>query len=497
MGPVAEVMGPVYVVGAGLGEPYLTVRGRELLATAEAIVCDDLVDRAVLRWAPQARVHWVGKRGGQPSTTQEEINALLVDLAQRGQRVVRLKGGDPGVFGRLTAELAALQAAGLTWELVPGISSAIGGPLLAGVPLTDRDRPAVAIVTATALETLPWEALAQMPTVVVLMGGNSAWPARLLAAGKPPTTPVTLLRDVGGPRYRVWESTLGAIATETAGEDLSPLVAVVGAQPAFPPALPLTGQTVLVTRGVEQGGELTQRLQDLGARILEMPTLAVLPPSTWEPCDRAIAALGSFDWLWFASVNGVRAFWERLTHHGWDSRALAGLKIAVVGRQTAQVLTTYGLRADFIPADFTADCLAETLPLGPGQRVLFPRVESGGRTTALQRLQARGGHIETVPVYESGCPAAVEPAIVTALQAQEIQTITFTSSKTVQHFAQLLDGVAPRSEWQKWLQATAIAAIGPSTAETCQKVLGRVDCVAQEFTVAGLVQALVDRVAKA
>ncbi len=485
----------MYVVGAGLGERYLTVRARELLATAEAIVCDDLVDRGVLRWAPQAAVHWVGKRGGQPSPTQAEINTLLVELAQTGQRVVRLKGGDPGVFGRLTAELGALQAAGLAWEVVPGISSALAGPLLAGVPLTDRDRPAVAIVTATALDTLPWEALAQLPTVVVLMGGSSlpVWSGRLLAAGKPPTTPVTLLRDVGGPRYRVWASTLGAIAAETAGEELSPLVAVVGARPEFPPALPLAGLTVLVTRAAEQGAELTQRLQDLGARPLEMPTLAVWPPSTWEPCDRAIAALSTYDWLWLASVNAVQAFWERLAHHGLDSRALAGLKIAVVGRQTAQALLAYGLRADFIPADFTADCLAETLPLQSGQRILFPRVESGGRTTALQRLQERGGHIETVPVYESGCPAAVDTEIVEALRSQEIQAITFTSSKTVQHFAQLLDGVVPRHEWREWLQTTAIAAIGPSTAETCQEVLGRVDCMAQEFTLAGLVQALVDR----
>jgi uroporphyrinogen III methyltransferase/synthase len=275
------------------------------------------------------------------------------------------------------------------------------------------------------------------------------------------------------------------------------LVAVVGAQPEFPPALPLAGQTVLVTRAAEQGAELTQRLQDLGARTLEMPALAVLPPSTWEPCDRAIAALSTYTWLWLASVNGVRAFGERLAQHGLDSRALAGLKIAVVGRQTAQALLAYGLRADFIPADFTADCLAETLPLVPGQRILFPRVESGGRTTALQRLQGRGAHIETVPVYESGCPAAVAPEIVEALRAQEMAIVTFTSSKTVQHFAQLLDGVATRSEWREWLQATAIAAIGPSTAETCQEVLGRVDCMAQEFTLAGLVQALVEGSTKA
>ncbi len=485
----------VYVVGAGLGARYLTVRARELLATAEAIVCDDLVDRAVLRWAPQAKVHWVGKRGGHPSATQDEINALLVSLAQTGQRVVRLKGGDPGVFGRLTEELAALRAAGLAWEVVPGISSAVGGPLVAGVPLTDRDRPAVAIVTATALETLPWEALAQLPTVVVLMGGKSlpSWQKRLLDAGKPPTTPVTLLRDVGGPCYRVWESTLGAIAAVTAGEELSPLVAVVGARPEFPSALPLAGQTVLVTRAAEQGADLVHRLQDLGARTLELPTLAVFPPSTWEPCDRAIARLGSFHWLWLASVNGVQAFWERLAHHGLDSRALAGVKIAAVGRQTAQALLAHGVRADFVPTDFTADTLAETLPLAPGERVLFPRVESGGRTTALQRLQARGGCLETVPVYESGCPTTVDPSIVEALQAQAVQAVTFTSSKTVQHFARLLDGVADRPVWQAWLQKTAIAAIGPSTAETCREVLGRVDCVAQEFTLAGLVQALVDR----
>jgi uroporphyrinogen III methyltransferase/synthase len=224
-----------------------------------------------------------------------------------------------------------------------------------------------------------------------------------------------------------------------------------------------------------------------GARVIEMPTLKIGAPSSWAELDGAIAQLSSYDWLILTSANGINYFFERLTARGCDARALAGVKIAVVGRKTAEVLRQHGINPDFIPANFVADVLVESFPESPaGQKILFPRVESGGREVLVQALTAQGAIVDEVAAYQSGCPQEIDPVALAALQNQQVDIITFASSKTVRYFHQLIGNKLP-PDWSKSVQ---IASIGPQTSATCQELLGKVDVEASEYTLPGLIEAI-------
>ncbi len=507
-------MSKVYIVGAGPGDiSYLTIRAQQILTQAEVVIYDALVDRCVLDLVPATCVLVnVGKRGGQPSMPQAEIDRLLVEYAQTGRSIVRLKSGDPFIFGRVTAEIDALIAANCEYEVVPGLSTALVAPLLAGIPLTDPVLSrGFAVITAHLPDDLDWDALARMPTVVILMGARQlgAIVTQLLKHDRSINTPIAIIQWAGTSEQQVWVSDLGQIITETDQIELSPAVIVVGQVVKLREYLrwgmsvsptdrqlmadeqsksaAIAGKTILVTRATGQANEFSQMLRSRGARVLELPTLEIVPPTSWQDLDREIARLSDFDWLVLTSTNGVDSLFARLHHAGKDSRALAGLKIAVVGKKTAQSLHQHGIMPDFIPTDFVADSLVSTFPVATaGLRILFPRVETGGREVLVRELTERGASVVEVAAYQSQCPIAIDPTILLALQDRQIDIITFASSKTVQHFCQLI-GTSLSPDWQA---RVLIASIGPQTSATCRSLLGKVDIEATEYTLAGLVAAL-------
>jgi uroporphyrinogen III methyltransferase/synthase len=492
---------------------YLTLRGHHLLSQADCVVHDALVNPNVLGLAPaQCEIVDVGKRGGKPSHSQAAIDQLLVTLCQQGRQVVRLKSGDPFIFGRTASELQSLKEAGCPFEVVPGISSALAAPLLAGIPLTDPVwSHGFGVVTAHDPELLDWPSLARLHTLVVLMGSRHLDEIirRLQQNGCRSDMPVAIIRWAGQPQQRIWEGTLLSIRQITRGETLSPCVMVFGEVVKLRPYLisppeantaddralttsPLAQKTILITRAAGQSSQFAELLTAQGARVIEMPALEIRPPSTWEPLDQAIAALPTFHWLLLTSANAVNFFLQRLLYHQQDSRALANLKIAVVGKKTAAVLKQWGLQPDFIPPDFVADSLVSHFP-GPveGKRLLFPRVESGGRDMLVREFSRTGADVVEVAAYESGCPLEPDAAAIAALQNRRVDVITFASSKTVEHTAQLLDQ-ALGTDWRPILETVAMASIGPKTSEACAKRFGRVDIEPAEYTLEGLTQAIID-----
>jgi uroporphyrinogen III methyltransferase/synthase len=526
--------GKVYLVGAGPGAiTYLTTQAHDRIRQAEVLVYDALIDPSLLAIAPPHCLRLeTGKRGGQTSIEQSEIDRLLVRYCRQGKQVVRLKSGDPFIFGRSASELRALVEAGCAFEVVPGLSSALAAPLLAGIPLTDPVLSRTfAVCSAHDPDALNWEALAQIDTLVVLMAGRTlpVVVQQLLRHGRASTTAIAAIRAAGHPQQDIWIGSLESIVVQTAGIRLSPVVLVVGevvhlrdywpnpghdGHNAPSPQsgdqeqamLPLSGKNVLVTRSASQADTFVDLLTAAGATALEMPALEIGPPSSWAEFDQAITHLHTFHWLVLTSSNGVDALFERLAASDRDARALQGLKIAVVGQKTAHALDQRGIRPDFIPPNFVADSLATTLP-DPleGRQILFPRVESGGRDVLIQALGDRGATVVPVAAYQSCCPDQIDPAALTALDQRTVDIITFASSKTVRHFGQLLNqattdrdqgsttpaGDRLNAAAANLLQGVCIASIGPQTSETCREWFKRVDVEAREYTLEGLTTALV------
>ena len=448
--------GKVYLVGAGVGnKDYLTVRGKELLRSAEVLIYDALVDESLLKLVPlSCRQICVGKRGGQASTPQAEINQLLVNCCLQGKQIVRLKSGDPFVFGRANEEIAVLQSANCDYELIPGISSVLAAPLLAGIPLTDKNLSRGFIVLSGHQPVnLDWSAIAKIDTLVILMGGR-ALPQiieHLLENRRSPDEPVAIIRHCGRPQQEIFSGTLTDIVRKTTQISLSPAVIVIGKVVQLSPnwhqnnhhspsnSFPLTGKTILVTRAAEQSSKFTVLLQQQGATVVEMPALSITPPSDWSALDQAIANLQQFQWLILTSANGVNYFFDRLDHLGYDTRALGNTKIAVVGRKTAAVLKTKKLNADFIPPNYVADSMVENFPeVLTGQKLLFPRVETGGRAILVKELTRQGAEVVEVAAYQSQCPLQMDTTVWQALKQGQIEVITFASSKTVKNFSRLL-----------------------------------------------------------
>ncbi|WP_199249458.1 uroporphyrinogen-III C-methyltransferase [[Phormidium] sp. ETS-05] len=531
-------MGKAYLVGAGPGDAiYLTVRARELLVRAEVLIYDALVDSSVLELVPEScQRFYVGKRGGKPSWEQQEINSLLVEQCRQGKQVVRLKGGDPFIFGRCTSEIEALRSAGCAYEVVPGVSAALAAPELAGIPLTDPVMSrCFAVASGHQPEELDWGTLAKLETLVVLMGGRQLGEIvrQLMRYGKSNQTPVAIVKAGGTKWQEVWTGTLGDILEKTGGVSLSPSAIIIGEVVRWRSYLvgdgvesissllnmsenlgigaevakPLQGKTVLVTRSAAQGGEFRALLEASGANVIEMPTIEIGPPSSWEQLDGAIARLRQFHWLILTSTNGVQYFFERLTAQGKDARALAGLKIAVVGKKTALHLEQHGITPDYIPPNFVADSLAATFPEDlTDKNILFPRVETGGREVLVAELTAKGAKVEEVPAYESDRPAKIDPTAWKALKNRQVDIITFASSKTVQYFCQLVENKYLESQdsadssdtaatgknksWPDLLAKVCVASIGPATSKTCHSLLGRVDVEATEYTLEGLTKAI-------
>lgn len=481
----------VYLVGAGPGDPGLiTVRGAEVLARADVVVYDRLSVSSLLELAPVgAERISVGKARGDVTMPQDEINALLVARGRQGQEVVRLKGGDPFVFARGGEEAAALLAAGVPFEVVPGITSAVAVPAFAGVPVTHRGlSTSFTVVTGHedpwAAEDTDWDAVARMGgTIVVLMGvaTRAAIAARLIGGGLSAATPVTAVRWGTRPEQRTVRTTLGelgAVALE------APATVVIGAVAGLDlrwfECRPLFGRRVVVTRAREQASELAAKLRLAGAEPIEVPVIRIADPSDGGAALRAAAArLHEFDWVVLTSANGA----ERLCRELKDARAFGGAAVAVIGPGTASALERWGIRPDLVPTRFVAEAMVEAFPSGRG-RVLLARA-AVARDVLPDGLRAKGWTVEVVEAYRTE-RVAVSDAVRKAAGAAD--AITFTSSSTVTNYLEVAGAAAVPS---------VVACIGPVTAETARSRGLRVDIEAAEHTIDGLVGALVAHLGQA
>ncbi len=496
----------VYLIGAGPGDPGLiTVKGRACIAAADVVVYDYLASPALLQCArPDAELVYVGKKGGDHTLPQEEINALLVAKAAGGAVVARLKGGDPYIFGRGAEEAEVLVAAGIAYEVVPGVTSAIAAPAYAGIPLTHRDfTSTLAFVTGhedptKAASSIDWEALARgIGTLVFFMGVKNLphITRQLTAHGMSPDKPVAVVRWGTTAAQQTVTGTLATIegAVRAAGVK-APAIIVVGEVVGLRDRLqwfekrPLMGKTVVVTRAREQASDLVFALSGLGAACLECPTIQVAAAADGAPLEQAIANLGSYDWIVFTSVNGVRFFFERLFAQGRDVRALGHLRTAAIGPATAERLRSFGLTTDILPDSYRAEAVAAAFAREAvrGKKILLPRAREA-RSVLPEALRAQGAIVAEVVAYETRAVADAAEALLQRLEKRQIDLVTFTSSSTVKNFKALL----PPADFERLMAGVTVASIGPITSETACGLGFEVHISAQTYTIPGLCEAIV------
>jgi len=505
--------GCVYLVGAGPGDPGLiTVRGLRLLEKATVVVFDYLANPQLLRHCPTAQTVYVGKQASQHAMSQEEINQLLVNLAREGHQVVRLKGGDPFVFGRGGEECEALAKAGIAFEVVPGVTAAIAGPAYAGIPVTHRDmNSSFTLVTGHEKEgdyqdpsekalpsALDWSALAKLPCIAFYMGVK-ALPTicrRLIDNGMDKQMPAACIQWGTTARQRTVVGSIADLADKVAAAKLTPpAITIVGKVVGLRGAInwfenrPLFGQTIIVTRTRQQASDLTEKLEELGARVLEAPTIDLSPPADWSKVDRALRAMAEYDWVIFTSANGVIATRERLAAIGLDSRALGNARIAAVGEPTTKAIREQlNLRVDLCPESFVAEALGEELDRREqikGKKFLLLRADIA-RAVLKEKLQKGGAaEVADVAVYESKSVSSLPPAVTEAIKDEQVNWVTFTSSSTAKNFAKLLG-----RNYAERLKGVGIASIGPITTETLKELSLPPAVVAQNASIDGLVEAI-------
>ena len=493
--------GVVYLVGAGPGDPgLLTVRGRELLDRCDVVVHDALANPDLL--PDDAEQVFVGKRGGdERSWKQEEINALLIARARAGERVVRLKGGDPLVFGRGSEEAQSLAAAGVRFEIVPGITAGVAAPAYAGIPVTHRGvATSVTFVTghedpAKEAAQTDWTALARAGGTIVLYMGVKSLPAiasRLMNGGMPGDTPAAAVEWGTHPRQRTVVATLETLAAHAAAENIAaPVITVIGQvvrlreEVAWFEQRPLFGLRIAVTRTAGNAGELSERLRALGAEVVLMPAIAIVPVEGTVLRD-AIAKMDAMDWIIFTSRNAADLFWDALRALGRDTRALATVKVAAIGPGTSEALLGRGIAVDVLPERFVAegllDALRERGDLNDA-RVMYIAAE-GARDVLPAGLQELGAAVEVVRAYRAVADGAGAGALRERLAGGTVDLVTFTSASSVRGY---VDAVGPE------LAARAPAAtIGPVTSDAARGAGLTVAVEAMTSTIPGLVQALVD-----
>jgi len=510
--------GKVYLVGAGPGDPALiTLRGIECLQQADVVVYDRLANPILLRYAPRAEWLDVGKRPDNHPVPQNEINGLLVDLACSGNVVVRLKGGDPFIFGRGGEEAQVLAEAGIPYEIVPGVTSAVAVPAYAGIPLTQRDLAcSVAILSGhrSANSLDPVDSVVPCADTLVFLMGIQNLPAiiqSLLDCGRSPETPVAVIERGTTPAQKVVTGVLADIL-ERAVEIQPPAITVVGEVVRLRDKLawfenqverPLLGLRIVNTRPLESEtrDELGDQLRALGADVLELPSFQIIAAHDPSGLDRAILVLAegktskmgasdgaAWDWIVFTSANAVKFFVQRIDALGYDLRLLAGTKLGAVGKATARALTGCHLKPDFTPARFTGlDWVRQVGDLA-GRRVLLPRSEIGTSdiVTALQEQEAL---VESVAAY-SVAPARVAPDALELFFGSTIDVITFFSPSAVRGLVDMIEKAHGAGQAQQDLNRAQIACVGPTTAAEAARLGIRVDILAEEYTVDGLVEAL-------
>jgi len=506
-------MSTVYLVGSGPGDPGLiTVKAAELLMAADVVVYDWLAPKELLKWCREdAELIYVGKRGGHHTLPQEQINALLVKKADEGHEIiVRLKGGDPYMFGRGAEEVEELVKAGIAFEVVPGVTSAIAASTYAGIPLTHRDyASSVAFITGHEGEGKEetahrWEALAKGTSTLVFFMGVKNLPTitqNLMDHGMDPDMPAALVHWGTTCRQRSFVSSLSKIAEEAKHLGYKPpSLLIVGKVCLLKNKLdwfehkPLLGKGVVVTRSREQASELLATLQELGACAYEFPTISIQPLEDSAPLEDAILRLQEYDWLVFTSVNGVEFFFKVLHEIGLDARALGGVEVAAIGPATAERLASFGILPDFVPEKYVAEHVVQgLLELGMAdKKVLIPRAEKA-REVLPDELAKAGAQVDVLPVYRTNLGDSDTSEVLQALAEERIDYVTFTSSSTVDNFFKLV----PAEEIRKHIGHLRLACIGPITAKTLQGYGFEADIQPQEFTIPALVQAILEHAEKA
>ena len=490
-------MSKVYLVGAGPGDPDLiTWKGRKLLALADAVLFDHLANEHLLDLTPKhcERIY-VGKKKAVHAFPQEEICAMMIDRARRGLTVIRLKGGDPFIFGRGGEELEALANAGIAYEVVPGVTSPLGIAAYSGVPLTHRDHTkVVTFVTGHDVPAIDWGKIGQSETLVVFMGiaAIREIAGEIMKHGRSGDTPAIAVRWGTRPNQETVTGTLATIADEIERVHLKPPATVIigevaglHSKLAWYEKLPLFGKQIVVTRAHDQAGEFSDRLRSLGADAVELPVISIQPPQDPGPLDRAIGHLALYDWVIFTSVNGVKFFIDRLDHSDHDLRSFKA-RICAIGPATRQAIENLHLKVDLMPKEYVAESLVQAFRPErlQGKRILLPRA-AVARDVIPTELEKLGALVEVVEAYRNVIPenaAARAHEIFSA--SKKPDWITFTSSSTVQNFIEAAGRDA--------LTGIRIASIGPVTSETVRQHGLTVDVEAKPFTIDGLVQAILE-----
>ncbi len=489
-------MNKVYLIGAGPGDPELiTCKGRRLLQKADSILFDHLANEALLDFAPpHAERVYVGKKKSAHEFTQEEISAMLIERARRGLNVVRLKGGDPFIFGRGGEEAEALADAGIAFEIVPGVTTPLGIAAYTGVPLTHREHTsAVTFVTGHSVDAIDWDKVGMSETLVVFMG-LTTFPRiarELMARGRAPETPAMAVRWATRPDQETLAGTLATLPGLIAERGMRPPATVVIGEVVrlrekldWYERLPLFGKRIVVTRAKGQSDALGSQLVELGADAIELPTIEILPAVDYGPLDSAIARLCEYDWLIFTSANGVRFFLERLDRSNADLRALRA-KICAIGPATRAAIEALHLKVDLMGKEYVAEGLLEAFQKHDlkGRRILLPRA-AAARDILPNGLARRGALIDVVEAYRTVVPECAPARAKEIFSARRPDWITFTSSSTVRNFVAVAGADAVRG--------AKVASIGPVTSQTARECGIEVTAEAREFTIGGLVNVLLE-----
>jgi uroporphyrinogen III methyltransferase/synthase len=501
-----ESKGKVYLIGAGPGDPGLiTVKGLECVKKADVIIYDYLANERLLEQRrPDAELVYVGKQGGKHTLPQDQINALIVQRAQQGKRVARLKGGDPFIFGRGGEEAEDLVDHGIPFEIVPGVTAATAVPTYAGIPLTHREHTAsVAFVTGHEDPTKPeskvhWEKIATGIGTLVFFMGMKNLPNivdNLITHGRSPKTPIALIQWGTRTDQRVVTGVLMDIVQKVKEAKLGPpAIIVVGEVVKLRGKLnwyeskPLFGKRIIVTRSRDQASVFAEMLIDRGATTIEFPTIDVVPPSSWDELDAAIANIETYTWAIFTSANAIRFFMDRLKGLNKDLRLLKGVKICVVGPKTAEALESYGLKPDLIPSEFKAEGVVSALGGSgvKGQKFLIPRAKVA-RELIPDKLREQGAEVTVATAYENIRPAADADRARKLFEDKKIAAVTFTSSSTVHNFVEILG----QKEYKALMEGVVIACIGPVTAKTAREYGMKTDIMPSDYTIPALVDAMV------
>jgi len=502
-----QLKGKVILTGAGPGDPgLLTIRAREAIQSADVLIYDYLANPEFLDYRREgAEIYYVGKKGDDHTLPQEGINDRILREARAGKLVVRLKGGDPFIFGRGGEEAEELVKNGIDYEVIPGVTAGGAATAYAGIPLTHRSfTSTVAFITGHEDPTktgsrIAWDKIATGIGTLVFYMGIKNLPhitSSLVKHGRSPETPAAVIRWGTTPRQETVVGTLATLVDLVEARGIRPpAITVVGEVISLKGKLdwferrPLFGKNIVVTRAREQASEFAEMLDKKGAHVLQFPSIEIVPPSSWEPLDRAIRELESYHWVIFTSINGVSYFLERLRHQGRDIRDLKGIKICAIGPRTAEGIEKLGVRVDFVPSEYRAEAIIEGLKEKDltGKRLLLPRAREA-REILPEKLSALGAVVDVVEAYQAVRPDGKREEIRAMLKEGTIHMVTFASSSTVRNFLEMFES----GEGARLLRKIPVACIGPITEGTAREKGLTPAVVPKEYTLGAMTEAITE-----